>query len=162
MYLIMAFRITTNEPCPALDPDDVMTTVPLTDTYDTSLLQFVSATPPQSSIDTTNGVITWINVGPIYPGEKVNVQVTFLGLEPSPEVATPITNTTCVIGANFSDGKPTNDACDTVSAYITPTRSISGTVWSEGAGGTTGWVGATGYEAGTLFHSWRHGRDLPL
>ncbi|MEI7902710.1 MAG: Ig-like domain-containing protein, partial [bacterium] len=38
-------------------------TVPLTDTFNTDLLSFVSATPPESG--QTGGVLTWTNVGPL-------------------------------------------------------------------------------------------------
>jgi hypothetical protein len=143
MYLdAIGFRITSNEACPVLDPDDVFTVVPLTDTYDTSLLQFMSASPSPSSVDMSSGVISWTNVGPIYPGQSKVVRVTFLGLDPGTPAV--INNTACSTEGEFSDGASTNDDCDTASGYITPTGYISGVVWSDLA--PTTWQAPNGYE----------------
>jgi uncharacterized repeat protein (TIGR01451 family) len=144
----LGFQITAEGVCPALDPDDVITLAPLTDTFNTALLQFVSAAPPATSVDTGAGVITWTNVGPVYPGESKSIRVTFEALEPSPEVLTPITNIACVTGGEFSDGKFANDDCDDASGYISPTGYISGVVWSD-ASPANGWQGTDGYESGT-------------
>jgi uncharacterized repeat protein (TIGR01451 family) len=138
------YRITSDAPCVAGDPDDAITSVPLTDTYtyDTSLLQFVSASPPQSGINTTAGVITWTNVGPIDPGQTANIQVTFRALPRTSSFL--ITNTACVSGATFSDGQPVNDACGSVTNLFTPTGIISGVVWARN-GTATDWYDSTGY-----------------
>jgi hypothetical protein len=142
----IGFRITSDEACPVLDSDDVFTLVPLTDTYDTSLLQFVSAVPSPTLV--SGGVISWTDIGPIYPGQSKVVQVTFLGLEPSPQVPTIANNTACSTDSEFSDGTNTNDDCDTTSGYITPTGYISGIVWSDLA--PTLWQVPNGYDSGDL------------
>jgi uncharacterized repeat protein (TIGR01451 family) len=140
----LGLRVTGDESCAVLDVDDVLVAVPLTDTYDTNLLQYVSASPAPSSVDTVNGVITWTNIGPIYPGQTQVVQVAFLGLAPgSPSVAN---NTACSTDTEFSDGLDANDDCDTASGYISPTGYISGVVWSDVD--TDGWAVADGYESG--------------
>jgi uncharacterized repeat protein (TIGR01451 family) len=138
------YRITSDAPCVSGDPDDAITSVPLTDTYtyDTSLLQFVSASPPQSGINTAAGVITWTNVGPIDPGQTANIQVTFRALPRTSSFL--ITNTACVSGATFSDGQPVNDACGSVTNLFTPTGIISGVVWVRN-GTATDWYDSTGY-----------------
>ncbi len=123
------FRVTSDSPCVVGAPSDVMTSVPLTDTYDTSLLRFVSASPSQSSINTTTGVITWTNVGPLDPGQSANVQVTFLALPTTSSFT--VTNSACVSGATFSDGQLVNNACANVTRRFTPTGVISGAVWND-------------------------------
>lgn len=148
LYLdAMGFRITSDAPCVVAEPDDILATVPLTDTYDTSLLQFVSANPAATTVNTGTGLITWDNIGPIDPGQTRSVQVTFLALEPNPEVPTTVNNSTCSTSSLFGDTRLANDDCDTATGIITPTVSLAGTVWSDL--GTLGWVGATGYQAGT-------------
>ena len=131
----VGFRVTTNGPCTAQNPNDIMTVVPLTDTFDFSLLQFVSAQPPETEVNTTTGVITWTNIGPIYPGDSASVRVTFLA--PGVSSATQITNTACVTGTTFTDGGLANNQCVTATGIITPAGSISGVVWSDA--GTLGW-----------------------
>ncbi len=55
--------------------DTTLTTVPLTDTYDASRLDFTSAAPSQST--TSAGSIGWANVGPLSPGDSATVVTTF-------------------------------------------------------------------------------------
>jgi uncharacterized repeat protein (TIGR01451 family) len=139
----VGFRITSNSPCVAGATSDVMTSIPLTDTYDTSRLQFVSAVPPQSGINTTTGVITWTNVGPISPGQSQGAQVTFLALEKN--VPFTVTNSACVTGGTFIDGQLVNDKCVTVTKTFTPPSIITGVVWVDA--NSSGWYDSTGFEA---------------
>lgn len=146
----LGFRITTNQPCVALSADDILATVPLTDTYDTTLLQYVSSNPPATSVDETTGLISWANVGPINPGETHSVQVNFLALEPNPEVTTDVTNDACSTASTFGDLGAANQACDTVTGPIEPTVELSGVVWSDVA--PLGWSNVTtGYTAADFF-----------
>jgi hypothetical protein len=91
--------------------------------------------------------LTWANLGPLYAGQTKSVTVIFKALDPGASpVVTP--NTAAVSGAKFGNGRDTNTPPNaTVNATINPTGSISGVVWSDGSGGTTGWVGTTGYES---------------
>ena len=132
----IGFRVTTSDPCPAIDDNDIMSTVPLTDTYDATYLQFVSTDPPYSTINPTTGVITWTNVGPIYPGEARTVYVRFLAKNIGTSNVT-ANNKTGVTGAQFVDGGAINDVADTATGSICPTGSINGTVYSDL--GTQGW-----------------------
>jgi uncharacterized repeat protein (TIGR01451 family) len=143
----IGFQVTSDAACAVLDADDVIVLAALTDTYDTSALQYVSSNPTASSVDTSAGVITWINVGPIYPGEAVDVSVIFSSVDISSPVY--VTNTTCISDlAQFADGGWANDACDLETGWVTPTGYISGVVWSEGTGGSDGWAADPGYESG--------------
>ena len=55
--------------------DVTIDSVPLTDTYDSMFLQFVSATVAPSTI--TPGLLTWGNIGPIAPNGSVNIEVVY-------------------------------------------------------------------------------------
>jgi uncharacterized repeat protein (TIGR01451 family) len=141
------FRVVGDQACAPTNPSDIMVTVPLTDTYDANRLEFLYAEPPESGVITTTGLITWANIGPISPGESKGVRVTFLAKHL--DAVTQIDNLACVTGTIFSDGGLANDDCDTATGIITPTGSISGKAWSEGASGSTiGWAPPVGYEDG--------------
>jgi hypothetical protein len=127
----IGFRATTGDACPAIDDDDIMTSVPLTDTYDTTYLQFVSAEPLHTVVNTTTGVITWTNVGPIYPGETRNVYVRFLAKPISGTSSVTVTNSAGSTGTEFSDGGSANDVYDTASGSICQAGSINGYVYSD-------------------------------
>jgi uncharacterized repeat protein (TIGR01451 family) len=51
-----------------------ITTLPLYDIFSTSCLQFISASPAQTSV--SGGTVTWANLGTLAPGATVNVSVT--------------------------------------------------------------------------------------
>ncbi len=138
----MGFRVTASGACPVLDLNDIMTTVPLTDTYNTTYLQFVSADPPHTSVDTGNGLITWSNVGPIYPGETRVVTVRFLALPIAGTSSATVNNSAGSTGTRFADGGYANNASDTASGTICQTGSINGYVFSDL--GTEGWNYAPG------------------
>lgn len=143
----MGFRVTTNQIC-APTPATTINPLPLTDTYDPSKLQFVSASPPVDS-SAPVGTLTWNNLGPLYPGGTVQVMVTFKALQPT---TSPVnaSNTATVNAARFANGTPANTGIATATVPLIATGSISGVVWSDV--GTLGWVGGvggTGYQAGT-------------
>src|SRR5207244_2701449 len=95
------------------DVDRTFATVPLTDDYDPTELRFVSATVAPTSVDTTNGLIRWSNVGPIDANETRTIYVTFEVLQPPGNVANAgVDNTAAVTGALVANGLPTNDDTD--------------------------------------------------
>jgi fimbrial isopeptide formation D2 family protein/uncharacterized repeat protein (TIGR01451 family) len=69
--------------------DTVLLTVPLTDTYDPTVLQFVSATMAPDSA--TAGTLNWNDLtgaGSLAPGQTITVDVTFTALTPTAKGAT--------------------------------------------------------------------------
>ncbi|MEW5868418.1 MAG: SdrD B-like domain-containing protein [Chloroflexota bacterium] len=130
----LGFRVTTYEACGGAG--DIIATLPLTDTYDADLLQFVSASPVQSSVVTNDpepidGRINWSNLGPLYGGQTKTVRVVFLALDPG-AVSTSTTNTAKVnSGARFANGRPVNQVQDTADVTIYRTAKIGDTVWNN-------------------------------
>jgi uncharacterized repeat protein (TIGR01451 family) len=49
--------------------------VPLVDEYDPARFDYVSAVPAPSMVDTTTGMLTWANIGPLNPGQTASVSV---------------------------------------------------------------------------------------
>ncbi|MCB9079856.1 MAG: hypothetical protein H6631_19805, partial [Anaerolineaceae bacterium] len=140
----MGFRITTDETCGG--PDNTLNPVPLSDTFDAGLLEFVSADPPQTSVSA--GLIEWNNIGPIYAGQTKEITVTFKGLDPG--TGQLLTNTATVSNAYFITGNPANDGQDSAVTTISPTGLISGVIWSDG--NNNGWqVGNIGYDSNDYF-----------
>lgn len=138
----IGFLIETTSGCGGTD--STVDPLPLTDSYDADKLEFVSATPLQSSVTFTNtpyantGVISWDNVGPLHAGGTKTIQVTFRALEPAGNIATDTINYAEVNGATFTNGRPTNQPTDNAPVDINPTGSIGDTVWNDnGAGGGT-------------------------
>ena len=144
LYLdAMGFRITTDGSCGGAD--DTIVTVPLTDEFDPSLFEFVSADPIQDSVTTnTNGdnytpagLITWDNVGPIYAGQTKQVTVVLKALQPpdgdSDGESDPATTTNyaSVTGATFANGNPINDANDDDDVTINPAGTIGDLIWND-------------------------------
>lgn len=127
----IGFRVTTGSACPAIDPNDIMVTVPLTDTYNTTYLQFVSADPPQTAVNTSTGLITWANVGPIYPGQTRIVTVRFLAKPISGTSSQTVNNSAGSTGSRFADGGYANNVYRTASGTICQTGSINGYVYSD-------------------------------
>ena len=147
----VGFRITTDN-TETFDLNTSLSPVPLTDTYDPTKLEFVSASVPPSSVDAVGGSLTWDDIGPINAGLTKRIEVTFKALEPVGNATElNITNTGTVNNAFFANGLPATDDTDSVIVTLEPTGSITGTIWSEGSGGATGWVDTVGYEAGTDF-----------
>ncbi len=137
----IGLRITSNTNCPYA-ASTTITTLPFTDTFNTSKLTFVSAEPPVDSTAPA-GTLTWDNVGPLYPGQTRPIHVTFRAQAPS-VVSETITNTATVSTAYFGDGRLANPATDAVTGTLGATGSITGVVWSDL--NANGWQGTTGYE----------------
>ena len=55
-----------------------LVTVPLDDTFETRCLDFASAQPIQSTYDEVAGNIHWDTLGPLEPGQSVNVTLSFV------------------------------------------------------------------------------------
>ena len=122
--------------------DNTLSPVPLTDTYDADLLQFVSANPAQASVTVTGtapnqvGTITWTDVGPIVPGVTKDVTVKFRALEPPGN--TPLTgvrNTATVNQATYQNGIDAGDDDGYVDVTLNPTGTIGDYVWRDTDGG---------------------------
>ncbi|MFC1878624.1 SdrD B-like domain-containing protein [Chloroflexota bacterium] len=146
----IGFYVTSDAECIATDSSDVFLTVPLTDTFDTTKLQFDSANPQESEVNATTGVITWADVGPIYPGSAETVVVNFLALAPTDTLTTTVSNIACSTGTQFADDRYANNDCDTATGTLYQTGVISGVVFSDVDG--DGWQpngSTTGYEVGT-------------
>ncbi len=125
--------------------EGVIATLPVTDTYDADLLEFVAADPPASAVvvkgtaPNSTGTITWTNVGPLYPGEANSILVTFKALA---TIASPgTTNYAAVRNAKFDTGRPVNQVEDSAQAYIQTPSSIAGTIWADTD--EDGWTGTS-------------------
>ncbi len=135
----MGFRVTTNQIC-APTPATTINPLPLTDTYDPTKLQFVSAVPPVDS-SAPLGTLNWNNLGPVYPGGTAQVLVTFRALGPG---GVNVTNTATVSTAKFANGTPANTGTSAVTVPINPTGSIAGVLWNDL--NNNGWIATTGFE----------------
>ncbi len=142
------FVVTTNK-TDCGGEDGVIATLPITDTFDSSRLQFVSADPAASvRVDAAkpqpNGLITWNEAGPLLPGETVGLAVTFKAL--ATVVAPGTTNTAYANAAYFSNGRRLNKVNSSAQVPINASFQISGKTWID-TGGTIGWVAGSGYDA---------------
>ncbi|MGD1993025.1 MAG: SdrD B-like domain-containing protein [Anaerolineae bacterium] len=118
-------------------PNDTISVLPMTDTYDASKLRFVSADPPATATGTAGepyaatGVISWTNLGPLYAGQVKQVTVFFEALEPANGISTTITNTVTVTHALYANGRPVHEASDWVTDTVQGTGSIGDVVWND-------------------------------
>ena len=135
IYLDAAgWRLTYQVPCSSVDRP--LASVPLTDTYNAAQLRFLSATPINNTTYTqttpyaNTGVVSWTNVGPIYPGGSKVITVTFKALEPGAITQTVI-NTATVRNATYGNGRRANDGTDDATSPVTRTTSIGDFVWRD-------------------------------
>ncbi len=139
LYLdALGFRVTTSENCGSAD--DTIDPLPLTDTYDSTRLQFVSASVTPSS--TSAGTLTWSNLGPLYAGGTKEIKLTFRALNTTSQVTA--NNTATVDSATFTTGRDTNDVTDSATVTINPGFSIGDTIWNDTNGDRTQNVGELG------------------
>ncbi|MEP2774555.1 MAG: SdrD B-like domain-containing protein [Luteolibacter sp.] len=118
----IGFRVTTTTVAPptgtyglaSIDP------LPLTDTFDAARLEYVSSSLPPTSV--SGGTITWANAGPLNPGGRKTITVTFRAKTTSTAVST--TNTATSTGASFVSGRPANGATSNVAVTINPRGQI--------------------------------------
>lgn len=134
-----AFIITTDQICG--DPADTLNPVPVSDTYDATKLEFVSANPTVSS--QTPGTLTWNNVGPLVAGETQPIEVVFKVLQPVAN-GTIATNTASSTGAKYLNGRDANNASDSVDADMFTTVKVGDTVWFDANGNGTQQAGEPG------------------
>ncbi len=102
-----------------------ITPLPLTDTFDNTKLAYVSASVAPTSV--SGGTITWANLGPLNPGVRKTITVTFLTLTTASTITT--TNTATATNAYFVSGRRTNDDTDDATITINPRGSIGDRVW---------------------------------
>ncbi|MBN2550005.1 MAG: hypothetical protein JXB15_12655, partial [Anaerolineales bacterium] len=127
MYVdAVGFRFSTNQTCGGVD--DIIATLPLTDTFDANRLQFISASPLQTSL--SGGTITWSNLGPLYPGQTKTVSLTFLA-KPVGDASVTTINYANVTNAKFTSGRAVNNANDNASVTISPLARIGDYVWFD-------------------------------
>lgn len=136
-----AIVITTDQQCGG--DGSTLNPVPLIDSFDNTLLEFVSSDPPISSLTVqgTQTVLEWDNLGPLFAGQTKYVDVTYKAINSGTT-----TNSAASYNATYSDGKPANDAAGSDNVTISATGSISGVVWDDAD--ADGWQGTTGYETG--------------
>ena len=138
----MGWRVTFDETCGGAE--DTVVTVPLTDEFDPSLFEFVSAVPTPDSVTTGNGenydpagLLNWDNLGPLYAGQTKTITVTLKALEPSTNPENTV-NYARVRNAEFANGSPVNDGDANDDVDIVPAAMIGDTIWNDnGAGGGT-------------------------
>lgn len=107
----------------------------------------MSASVPPTTINSTTGTLSWADVGPVNAGAARVITTTFKVREPlSNATQSNVTNTATVTNALFANGLAANDDSGVAVFTVNPRGTISGAVWSEGTGGTNGWVGTTGYQ----------------
>ncbi len=129
----VGLQVTSDQTSGAGVGSTTLNPVPLTDTFDTRLLQFVSASETPASVATNGatGTLFWNNVGPLYPGGGKTVTVTFRGIEPPNNAAAVVTNSAAVTNAFFSNGRPSNQAYDQAVTNLLPTGVIGDFVWRD-------------------------------
>jgi protocatechuate 3,4-dioxygenase beta subunit len=135
-------RVTTSAPPPVLGAYGPFTIdpLPLVDSYDAAKLQYVSASVPPSSV--AAGTISWNNLGPLNPGVRKSLTVTFRALTPpdtngngEPDSTTHV-NVASSSGAKFVSGRSTNSASSSATITIQPRGEIGDTVfWDINANG---------------------------
>ncbi|UCD25292.1 MAG: hypothetical protein JSW51_05050, partial [Gemmatimonadota bacterium] len=88
--------------------DTELTSVPLTDTYDTTYLSYVGASPG-SDDNFDDGAINWTNVGPIAVGDSITVTVNFTAITSTAPLSTVNTASASATDQNGVDVPEEND-----------------------------------------------------
>jgi uncharacterized repeat protein (TIGR01451 family) len=134
----------------AYDPDITLNPVPVTDDYDPARLEFESASPPPDVVNTTTGLLTWNNVGPINGQTSKFITVNFKAKEPGNLVSGDSTvNVANVNNAYFANGDPASNSTSSSGVRIVRSGSIAGFVWSDT--NANGWQSPNGYQSGEPF-----------
>ena len=135
----------------------VLSTVPLTDTFDANVYDFVNSRPEKSKLTiganahgyANAGLIRWDNVGPLSAGETAYITVT-LHTKTFSTASVTTTNYGDVSKAYFASGKPANDAsANAGTTTVTGLGSISGYLFSNIA--PLAWNAGSGYDGGDYF-----------
>ncbi len=113
--------------------------LPLTDTYDSTKLEFISASvapTSQSTATPTAATLYWSDLGVLNAGTRKTLTVTFRAIAPTTSPPT-TRNTAAASNAWFVSGRPTNNASSYVDIAVTAAGSIGDTVfWDLGTQGT--------------------------
>ncbi len=135
----IGLRITTDQNCES-NSSTTLSPVPLQDDYDQTRVDFISSTPPPTTVDTINGIIKWDDVGPIEAGGSELVTVNVRAKNVTGTVVAPNTAQTAYDGKHvlYADGRLANDGTSSMSATIQGKGEIRGTVWSDR--NQTGWA----------------------
>jgi hypothetical protein len=97
-----------------------VTTLPLSDTYNTAVLGYVDALPPPDSVDEGAGRLDWTDLtttGDLAPGQQVVVVVGFIAEHPAPAV---------VNAAEVHDALGASGALSGTTGTVTDTESVGG------------------------------------
>ncbi|NPA91664.1 MAG: DUF11 domain-containing protein [Chloroflexi bacterium] len=119
------FRITVEN-----TGDTAIRTLPLSDTFDSDKLQFVSASPAPDSTGT--GTLSWDDLtgsGDLEPGDSIQVTLTFTALESTSPGTT--TNNATVSGAEDENGDDVPTASDSDTVQILTPASLGDYVWLD-------------------------------
>jgi uncharacterized repeat protein (TIGR01451 family) len=129
----MGFRITSDQVCSTPGASTTLDPVPLSDTYDTNRLQFLSAVPPPDSVTAAGatGTLYWDNLGPIFSGGSSLLALTFKVLEPPGNAPASVTNLASVTNAFYANGRPANVATDAVVTAVQPAGTVGDFVWRD-------------------------------
>lgn len=130
----------------AFDPALSLNPVPLYDDYNPAELEFISASPSPSAVNTSTGLISWNNVGPVNPGITESVTLTFKALSDGSNTSVTADNEARVVDPKFANGIAANNDTSTATITVAATGSLSGYIWNDGDG--DGWIGANGSEVG--------------
>jgi uncharacterized repeat protein (TIGR01451 family) len=134
----MGFRITTDQSASiSSNLTSTLNPVPLTDTYDADLLQYMYAIPLPSSVTTNGtapnkvGTLYWANIGPVYASAAQNIAVTYRVLEPPNNATSTVTNVVMVTNALYATGRSANTETATVATVVSPGGSIGDYIWRD-------------------------------
>ncbi len=136
----IALRVTRTLPAPAggIFGPNSFDPVPLEDTFDPTKLQYVTAVPLPSSV--TSGRLIWNDVGPVNPGTRQTVSVTFRTLAPTGASEVFVNSVTTdgpnTAGAFYPNGRPTNVGSDTQNITVLQRARIGDFVyWDRNSNG---------------------------
>ncbi|PYQ27038.1 MAG: hypothetical protein DMF56_22060 [Acidobacteria bacterium] len=155
----VGLRVTTDQNCDA-GTSTTLSPVPLQDSYDPASVDFVSASPTPTSVNTATGIIQWADVGPILPGSTASVAVTMRARNITGTrtgtcgVSAPPTSTSACNWAEggfgtshvyYADGRLANDASSKIAIAMQGKNEVHGALWKDT--NADGWA----YDAGEPF-----------
>ena len=98
--------------------DTILTTVPLTDTYDTTYLTYNGASPA-SDDNNDDGTINWTDVGPIAVGGQVIITVNFTAAASTQDLPGDVTINGATASATDENGDDVPEDSDDADVEIT-------------------------------------------
>lgn len=137
----IGLRITTDQIDGTATPSTTLDPVPLVDRFNSSFLQYLSATIPPTTVTTNDpsfpngiGTLYWDNLGQLYPGGSRQISVTFKALEPyngTSNTATVVTNSSIVTNAYYVNGNPAGSFIRHVTNTLQPSGSIGDYIYRD-------------------------------